>query len=73
MRRDFPIHADLQCILDDECFGELREETIVSPGRPTYVYYVCEECGKELSASEVLNHDRDTNDWEFDMRYEGSY
>lgn len=73
MKRDFPIHFDLQGIMEEQCFGELREEVQVSPGRPDYVFYVCEECGKEFSGSEVLNHDRDSADLEFDMRYQGDY
>ena len=73
MKRDFPIHFDLQGVMEEQCFGELVEHTGKVEGYPLRVYYVCEECGEEFSASEVLNHDRDSSDWEFDMRYQGDY
>jgi len=73
MKRDFPIHLDLQGVMEEQCFGELEEYCENKSGYPRRVYYICAECGHEIDGSIVLNHDRDTADWEFDMRYQGDH
>ena len=60
----FPCHYDID--QETECFGELIECYDSKQGFPARVYYICEECGEEFSASEVLNNDRDSSDWEYD-------
>ena len=66
MRSQFPVHFDLQGIMDEQCFGELEEFVEHPEGFQPRVYYVCTECGEEFEASVVLNHDRDTTDWDYD-------
>ena len=67
----FPCHYDIEP--DKECFGELIEHVERKQGYPQRIYYICSDCEEEIGGSVVLNHDRDTNDWEFDMRYDGDY
>lgn len=67
----FPCHYDID--QDKECFGELEEHCDWKPGYPRRIYYICTDCGEEIEGSVVLNHDRDSSDWEFDMRYQGEY
>ena len=65
----FPCHYDIEP--DEECFGELIECCETKQGFPPRVYYICSECGEEIEGSLVLNHDRDSSDWEYD--YEPTY
>lgn len=66
---DRPIHLNVQSIVDEQCFGELKEVIEQPEGFPPRVYYVCSECGEEIKGSVVLNHDRDIPDWEYDYEY----
>lgn len=59
-----PCHYDIEPV--KECFGELVEHVDWKPGYPKRVYYICSECEEEIPGEVVLNHDRDTSDWEFD-------
>lgn len=61
------LHFQVQCIIDEQCQGELEEIIEQPEGFPPKVFYVCSECHEEIPGSVVVNHERDSMDWEYDF------